>query len=169
MSMLMLYPHRFVGVFADVEGSIIAVAGTAEKGKLDTKVTVMTPGGHSSIPPVYTVNMPSSPMNFILYVSQGIGILARLLVEYEANPIEPLLEPGTPVYSIVQCVGEHAKGIPESLRSLIELSLTSDTALHQLEALLTTQPTYRALPRRPLPSCKAGSKSTRCPKKLGPS
>jgi acetylornithine deacetylase/succinyl-diaminopimelate desuccinylase-like protein len=61
----MLYPHRFVGVFAGVEGSIIAVAGTTEKGKLDTKVTVMTPGGHSSIPPVHTVSMSSSPTIFI--------------------------------------------------------------------------------------------------------
>jgi Gly-Xaa carboxypeptidase len=68
--------------------------------------------------------------------------LARLLVEYEANPIEPLLERGTP--SIVQCVGEHAKGI-YTRRHVLSNRAVSDTALQQLEALLTTQPTYRAL------------------------
>jgi acetylornithine deacetylase/succinyl-diaminopimelate desuccinylase-like protein len=71
--------------------------------------------------------------------------LARLLVEYEANPIEALLERGTPVYSMVECVGQHAKDLPRSLRTLIEQSLTSDTALRELQALLTTQPTYRSL------------------------
>jgi Gly-Xaa carboxypeptidase len=45
-----------VGIFLDIEGSVIAIPGIAEKGKLDTKVKVMTAGGHSSIPPAHTVS-----------------------------------------------------------------------------------------------------------------
>jgi Gly-Xaa carboxypeptidase len=44
------------GIFLDIEGSVIAIPGIAEKGKLDTKVKVMTAGGHSSIPPAHTVS-----------------------------------------------------------------------------------------------------------------
>ena len=46
-----------VGMFADVAGSIIAISGTAEKGALNTRVTVTTLGGHSSVPPSHTVRL----------------------------------------------------------------------------------------------------------------
>lgn len=72
-------------------------------------------------------------------------MLSRLLVEYENNPIQPQLERGTPVYSIVQCVGQHSKDLPEFIRILIEQSLTSDVALGQLEELLTSQAVFKAL------------------------
>ncbi|KAI0251446.1 carboxypeptidase S [Lactifluus subvellereus] len=117
------------GGFIEMNGSVIALAPTAEKGYLDTQVTVSTPGGHSSIPPPHT----------------GIGILSRLLVEYEDNPIEAHLERGTPIYSVVQCVGEHAKDLPWELRALIEASAYFDWALQKLEAELTKDNTLRAL------------------------
>jgi len=117
------------GVFGDIDGSIIAIPAIAEKGYFDTKVTVSTPGGHSSAPPPHT----------------SIGILARLLVEYEANPIQPHLERGTPVYNTIQCVGEHAKDFPAHLRALIKTSVHSDRALRKLEEALIRDLFYRAL------------------------
>ncbi|KAH9970444.1 hypothetical protein BJV74DRAFT_879845 [Russula compacta] len=117
------------GGFIDVAGSVVAIAGVAEKGYMDATLTVSTPGGHSSVPPPHT----------------GIGILSRLLVEYEDNPIEAHLERDTPVYSIVQCVGEHVKDISEELRELIRASAYSDEALSRLEAEWLKDSFHRAL------------------------
>ncbi|KAH9975656.1 hypothetical protein BJV74DRAFT_178104 [Russula compacta] len=116
-------------VFGEIGGSVIAVPGIAEKGYADIRVTVSTRGGHSSVPPPHT----------------SIGILSRLLVEYESNPIEAHLERGTPVYSTVQCVAQHAKDFPSQLRALIKASVHSDTALRKLEAELIRDPMFRAL------------------------
>ncbi|KAI0295384.1 carboxypeptidase S [Multifurca ochricompacta] len=115
--------------FGEVEGSIVAIPGIAEKGYMDTRVTVSTAGGHSSVPPPHT----------------SIGILARLLVEFEANPIQPHLERGTPIYSNVQCLGQHAKDFPAHLRALVRTSVHSDRALRKLEAELIKEKRYRAL------------------------
>ncbi|KAI9440733.1 hypothetical protein H4582DRAFT_2074520 [Lactarius indigo] len=115
--------------FSDVGGSVIAVPGIAEKGYFDAMVTVSTAGGHSSIPPPHT----------------SIGILSRLLVEFEANPIKPQLERDTPIYRTVQCVGQHAKEFPAHLRALIKTSAHSDRALRKLEAELIKDETYRSL------------------------
>ncbi|KAI9453418.1 carboxypeptidase S [Lactarius psammicola] len=115
--------------FDEIGGSVIAIPGTAEKGYSDTMVTVSTAGGHSSIPPPHT----------------SIGILSRLLVEFEANPIKPQLDRGTPVYSTVQCVGQHAKEFPAHLRALIKASTHSDRALRKLEAELIKDQEYKSL------------------------
>ncbi|KAH9039306.1 hypothetical protein EDB85DRAFT_2182476 [Lactarius pseudohatsudake] len=116
--------------FDEIGGSVIAVPGTAEKGYADTMVTaVSTAGGHSSVPPPHT----------------SIGILSRLLVEFEANPIKPQLERGTPVYSTVKCVGQHAKEFPAHLRALIKSSTHSDRALRKLEAELIKDQAYKSL------------------------
>ncbi|KAH9066867.1 hypothetical protein EDB87DRAFT_1573733 [Lactarius vividus] len=115
--------------FSDVGGSIIAVPGIAEKGYFDAMVTVSTAGGHSSIPPPHT----------------SIGILSRLLVEFEANPIKPQLDRDTPIYRTVQCVGQHAKEFPAHLRALIKTSAHSDRALRKLETELIKDPAYKSL------------------------
>ncbi|KAI0272775.1 carboxypeptidase S [Gloeopeniophorella convolvens] len=117
------------GGFSEVEATTIATPGIAEKGYQDTRVTVNAPGGHSSIPPLHT----------------SIGILSRLLVEFEANPIKPHLERATPIYDTVQCVGQYAKDIPAYLRALIKTSVHSDRALSKLESELIKNPTYKAL------------------------
>ena len=43
------------GGFGEQFGAIVAVPGVAEKGYLDVRVQVTSPGGHSSIPPAHTV------------------------------------------------------------------------------------------------------------------
>lgn len=108
-------------------------------------MTVSTAGGHSSVPPPHTVSFAVFSNALFSHRSQSIGILSRLLVEYEDKPIEAHLERDTPIYSTVQCVGEHAKNFPESLRALIKASAQSDGALHKLEAELIKNDTYKAL------------------------
>jgi len=84
--------------YAEVGGSVIAIPGIAEKGYFDARVTVSTAGGHSSIPPPHT----------------SIGILSRLLVEFEANPIKPQLDRGTPIQLCAMC-GTACQGVPGTL------------------------------------------------------
>ncbi|KAH9066868.1 hypothetical protein EDB87DRAFT_466588 [Lactarius vividus] len=117
------------GGITEIGGTVIAVPGIAEKGYFDAMVTVSTVGGHSSVPPPHT----------------SIGILSRLLVEFEANPIKPQLDRGTPVYDLLQCVGQHAKGFPAHLRTLIKTSIHSDKALGKLEAELVKDQEFRSL------------------------
>ena len=58
------------GGYMEQFGSAFATPGVAEKGSTNVQVQVNTPGGHSSVPPAHT----------------GIGILSRLLVEFEEKP-----------------------------------------------------------------------------------
>ncbi|KAN0111655.1 hypothetical protein V8E52_008216 [Russula decolorans] len=80
-----------VGEYRDVEGTIIAIPDIAEKGLVDTR-------SRSRL--------------------QGIGILSRLLVEYDA------------------------KNLPAHLRALVKTSVHSDRALGKLEAGFITDPFY---------------------------
>ncbi|KAH7908955.1 hypothetical protein BJ138DRAFT_1128023, partial [Hygrophoropsis aurantiaca] len=56
-------------------GLFIASPSVSEKGYLDVKVEVRTPGGHSSVPPAHT----------------SIGFLSRLIAAIEDSPHEPQL------------------------------------------------------------------------------
>ncbi|KAI0277860.1 carboxypeptidase S [Russula aff. rugulosa BPL654] len=122
-------PDSFALLVDEGKGTIIAIPGIAEKGLMNTRVKVSTSGGHSSVPPAHT----------------SIGILSRLLVEYEANPIKPRLERDTPIYGNIQCIGRYAKNLPARLRALVKTSIHSDEALRKLEAELITDPFYNAL------------------------
>jgi len=81
---------------------------------------VLTPGGHSSVPPKHT----------------GIGILANLITELEAHPHEPELVRGTTYYQGLECRARYDTGFPESLKKLVLLSQTSDEKLKELEVRL---------------------------------
>ena len=43
------------GGFVNESGVILALPSVAEKGHMDVRVQVNTPGGHSSVPPAHTV------------------------------------------------------------------------------------------------------------------
>lgn len=45
-----------LGGYSEQYGGVFAVPAVGEKGYIDTRVEVSTPGGHSSIPPVHTVS-----------------------------------------------------------------------------------------------------------------
>ncbi len=58
------------GSFSEQFGHVFAMAGVTEKGFMNVKMEVDTPGGHSSVPPSHT----------------AIGILSRMVVEFEEDP-----------------------------------------------------------------------------------
>ncbi|KAG6810887.1 hypothetical protein H0H92_009917 [Tricholoma furcatifolium] len=117
------------GGFAEIGGTVFAAPGIAEKGYLDVHVEVTAPGGHSSIPPKHT----------------SIGILAALLVEYEANPYKVELTRKDPLYSTLQCIAEHAKDLPEDFRRLIKGAAVSNQYLQILEQEIAKNPGYASL------------------------
>jgi Gly-Xaa carboxypeptidase len=106
-----------------------AVPAIAEKGGFDVRIDVHTPGGHSSIPPPHT----------------SIGMLAQMLVKYEANPYSVSLQRGTPMYETIQCLAAHAPDLPRKLRHAIKHSAKSDRALKTAEKELFKVPGFKAL------------------------
>ncbi|CDO73281.1 hypothetical protein BN946_scf185008.g43 [Trametes cinnabarina] len=117
------------GGFQNLFGGVIATPGIAEKGYIDVRVEVTSPGGHSSVPPEHT----------------SIGMLAQLLVHYEANPYEVHLSRGTPVYWTSQCLAAHAPELPHKLRKSLKKATKSDKALKEAERELFKDKTFKAL------------------------
>ncbi|CAL1714699.1 unnamed protein product [Somion occarium] len=110
-------------------GKAFATPGIAEKGYLDVRVEVESPGGHSSVPPPHTT----------------IGILSALLVHFEANPYTPRLGRGTPIYQKSLCLAAHAPGLPLDLRRALQNAVKSDKALRAAEKLLFQDRMFKSL------------------------
>ncbi|KAL5537075.1 hypothetical protein ACEPAF_898 [Sanghuangporus sanghuang] len=108
------------GGYSERFGAIVSTPAVAEKGKLDVRMQVSTPGGHSSRPPKHT----------------SIGMLSRLITELEANPHPTNLRRNGTFYQQVQCLAEHSPSISSSLRKLVKTSLNDDKALAELETKL---------------------------------
>ncbi|KAG9076408.1 hypothetical protein FRC06_009519 [Ceratobasidium sp. 370] len=113
-----------VSVLVDEGGGIlnvgdVAVAqpAVAEKGYLDVRIEVATPGGHSSVPPEHT----------------SIGILASLLVEIESTPYDPKLSRSSPIYSLLQCYATHVPSLPLSFRNSILESICPPSSSHRAQ------------------------------------
>ncbi|KAJ8472610.1 hypothetical protein ONZ45_g16592 [Pleurotus djamor] len=115
--------------FGPQYGAVFATPSISEKGYLDVKVEVKTPGGHSSLPPAHT----------------SIGILSALLVELEEHPHPFHLFRHSPVFLTLQCLAVHAPGLPLDLRRSIYMAVNSDRALRALELQLSTHPIYGSL------------------------
>ncbi|KAA1468874.1 carboxypeptidase S [Dentipellis sp. KUC8613] len=118
------------GGFGTRHGSIFANVGVGEKGYIDTRIEVTSPGGHSSVPPAHT----------------SIGILSQLLVHFESKPIKSHLERATPMYGTAQCFAAHGKDFPRKLGQRIQKSLHSDKALRKAEkGLFKLDPSFENL------------------------
>ncbi|KAI0924588.1 hypothetical protein AcW2_005436 [Taiwanofungus camphoratus] len=117
------------GKISEEYGGVFALPSVAEKGYIDVRLEVTSPGGHSSVPPSHTT----------------IGILAALLVQYENNPIEARLKRDTPMYWHAQCLAAHAPALSPSVRKAIRRSAGSDKALRAAEKALFENTTFRAL------------------------
>ncbi|KAG7444316.1 carboxypeptidase S [Guyanagaster necrorhizus] len=117
------------GGFTDQYGTIFATPGIAEKGYIDVKVEVASPGGHSSIPPSHT----------------SIGLLSALLVEFEENPYVPKLSREDVLYSTLQCYTAYGTNVPKQLRHAMEHSAHSEWALRALEKILFKEPFFKSL------------------------
>ncbi|KAF8312643.1 Zn-dependent exopeptidase [Clavulina sp. PMI_390] len=113
---------QILGFLADEHGIFVALPDIGEKGYLDVRVEISTPGGHSSVPPPHT----------------SIGLLALSIALIERNPHTPHLSRTSPFYNTVQCIAENGNDIPSDYLKLVRKSLTSDTALKELERQLVT-------------------------------
>lgn len=77
------------GIMTDkLTGNIVAMAATGEKGYMDVKVSLTTPGGHSSVPPDHTL----------------IGIMSELAYLIESDPYQPILSPDHPILGYLKCL-----------------------------------------------------------------
>lgn len=115
--------------YSEVYGRVIAVPGIAEKGTLNVRIKVTSPGGHSSLPPPHT----------------SIGMLAELLVQYEKNPFEVHLTRGSPTYKNAQCMAQHAPGISSSLKEHMLRAEHCDGALRAAEQELFKNRAFMSL------------------------
>lgn len=116
------------GGYGEENGIIWSQPAVAEKGQLNVRMEVDTPGGHSSRPPAHT----------------GIGILASLITELEANPHIPHLYRDGTYYKQLQCHAEHDSQLPASMRRIIKEARENDVALKQLETeLITSLPAFK--------------------------
>lgn len=76
----------------ELTGTIIAMPGTGEKGYVDIGVELITPGGHSSVPPDHT----------------SIGIMGELSYIIEKDTYEPIFTDRNPYFHYMQCLAVHA-------------------------------------------------------------
>ncbi|WVR07064.1 hypothetical protein IAU60_004103 [Kwoniella sp. DSM 27419] len=98
-----LVDEGFTGL-SEEYGSLVASFGMAEKGAVNVKIKVETLGGHSSVPPAHT----------------GIGIMALLLSELEANPFKPSLDPAAPYLKYLNCLADYAPSFPKTFKKEIK-------------------------------------------------
>jgi Gly-Xaa carboxypeptidase len=85
----LILDEGFTGV-DDAYGTSFARFGMAEKGAISLEMSVLMPGGHSSVPTRHT----------------AIGTLALLLVELEKYPDIPALAEGNPMLSYLDCAAD---------------------------------------------------------------
>ncbi|KAH7105750.1 carboxypeptidase S [Auriculariales sp. MPI-PUGE-AT-0066] len=112
------------------DGVAFAMPATSEKGYLDVHVEVVTPGGHSSIPPPHT----------------GIGVLASLVVALEADPPRPRLQRESAIYDYLQCIATHdIPLLPKSVRKDLVKSTRNKHALKRAERALLADPETRSM------------------------
>lgn len=110
-------------------GSVVATAAIVEKGYIDVRLSVASPGGHSSIPPKHT----------------SIGFLAALIAKIEANPIVPRLSRDNVFYDTLLCTAVHSAEIDSDMKKAILASIKSDKALKAVESIIFKTPLISAL------------------------
>ncbi|KAJ9112073.1 hypothetical protein QFC22_006372 [Naganishia vaughanmartiniae] len=119
------------GTSDDVWGAAFAMPANAEKGYLDVKVIVGTPGGHSSVPPDHT----------------SIGIMSQIIRSIEDHPFAPTLSASSPHLGLLACGAEYAPKFPKQYKKLLKnpnkwdrlAALWSKESFAQRALLSTTQ------------------------------
>ena len=113
------------GLMLDQDGILIAAPDVGEKGYLDARITVASPGGHSSVPPPHT----------------SIGLLALLISHLEAHPHTPRLTRKSPFYEAIQCLAQHSSTFsPDVVKDIRRAVGGSDKALKRVERALFEHP-----------------------------
>lgn len=95
------------------QGNIaLALVGTSEKGMLNVKIGLNTPGGHSSVPPDHT----------------SIGIVSELVTRLENNRFSPIFTPRNPTFYEYQCIAEHSDAVSTEIKKDIQAAASSQSA-----------------------------------------
>ncbi|CCL99719.1 uncharacterized protein FIBRA_01741 [Fibroporia radiculosa] len=110
------------GGYSSRGDALMSSPAVAEKGKLDARVELSGPGGHSSVPPLHTT----------------IGMLAKLITHIEANPHTVHLNRTSTYYKQLQCQAEYDPMMSGRMKKLIKRSLKSNKALKKLEEELAS-------------------------------
>ncbi|KAJ3772215.1 carboxypeptidase S [Lentinula raphanica] len=110
-------------------GMIFALPGVSEKGYLDASIQVVTPGGHSSVPPHHT----------------SIGILSEIIVALEATSHIPRLTRNGTAFYVAQCAVEYSPQgrLPPIMKDLARRAMNPDdeAALEKFASIL-----FKAIP-----------------------
>lgn len=99
-SVFMIIDEGGLGI-QDIEGGRFALPSTGEKGYVDITIELITTGGHSSVPPKHT----------------GIGMIADLIHEIEAEDYPLDVSPKNPFFYQLQCEAKGSKEMSQSLKS----------------------------------------------------
>jgi len=92
--------------------------GTAEKGYVDIKISVESPGGHSSAPPDFT----------------AIDYLAKIITSISDNQFHSQLTNRNPTMKYLSLAARHGKTMPDELRDAILDPAKIGAVLEYLEA-----------------------------------
>lgn len=90
----------------------LALIGTSEKGLLNMRIGLNTPGGHSSVPPDHT----------------SIGIVSEMITRFEKNPFHPIFSPRNPTFYEYRCVAEHSDILGPEIRKQVRKADYSQSA-----------------------------------------
>lgn len=112
------------------KGVAIARPAVGEKGYMDVVIELKTPGGHSSVPPTHT----------------SIGLLSRIVVDFEEHPHEARLYRSSPMYSLLQCEAAYAdpSAMLPRFRKAVARSIVSDKALRFVNEVMSKDRIWRA-------------------------
>ncbi|KAK7060905.1 hypothetical protein VNI00_000638 [Paramarasmius palmivorus] len=112
-------------------GIIFALPGISEKGYIDVKIEVLTPGGHSSVPPDHT----------------SIGLLSMLIVEIEKHPHQPkFIRSGAGLPNALCTVAYGGDKFSPRVKSLARWAMVDDRALERFKnKLIKAEPFFGVL------------------------
>jgi Gly-Xaa carboxypeptidase len=103
-------PNSFYALLDEGVGFVEVIDNTAfispavgEKGSITLKISLTTPGGHSSIPPEHT----------------NIGIVSKLISLIEDNPFDLILGAENPTLNYLQCKAKYSDSLEPKLKSNI--------------------------------------------------
>lgn len=108
--------------FEAIGGVGFITPATGEKGHVDSVIELITPGGHSSIPPPHT----------------SIGIISEFISLVEKTPFDSIITEKNPVLQQLQCVAENAD-IDTSYKAAILLAHKSKAANAELLKILNSK------------------------------
>lgn len=114
-------------MMSEMFGGHYGLIMTGEKGYHDLKVSIVTPGGHSSLPRKHT----------------SIGMMSFFLSNYEFEGYTPVLTEENPIFRTYECMAEQDNEVDKSIRSIILNARADLEARSELLKLINENPLFR--------------------------